>query len=106
MVDEDKYIGPRNDTEKILCEIWSQVLGVERVGVEDDFFELGGHSLLAARVISRVRTLLAVDLPLRSLFKANTIAALAPILEEARNVTVKVTKSRIKPIDRSAYLVK
>jgi amino acid adenylation domain-containing protein len=106
VVNEDKYVGPRSDTEKILCKIWSEVLGIERVGVEDDFFELGGHSLLAARVIARVHTMLAIDLPLRSLFKANTIAALAPILEEARNVSIEFTKSRIKRIDRSSYLVK
>jgi acyl carrier protein len=58
------------------------VLKVERVGVHDNFFDLGGHSLLATKVISRVRATFHIDLPLRSLFQAPTVAALVAIITE------------------------
>jgi hypothetical protein len=71
------YVAPRNPTEATLARIWGQVLRLERVGVQDNFFEIGGHSLLATKVVSRVRSELQVELPLRSLFRAPTIEGLA-----------------------------
>lgn len=68
---------PRNATEQQLLEIWREVLRIDNFGVEDNFFELGGHSLLATQVISRVRSAFHVQLPLRSLFDAPTVAGLA-----------------------------
>ncbi|HYO16569.1 MAG TPA: condensation domain-containing protein, partial [Thermoanaerobaculia bacterium] len=69
-------------TEEALAEIWCEVLGRERIGVHDNFFELGGHSLLATQVVSRVRETLRRELPLRGLFAAPTVAALAERLED------------------------
>ncbi|MEA2692845.1 MAG: hypothetical protein QOJ16_2232, partial [Acidobacteriota bacterium] len=75
---------PRTPIERALAEIWGEVLGIEvaGIGVEDNFFELGGHSLLATQVVSRVRSTLTVDLPIRRLFETPSIAGLAARIEE------------------------
>jgi amino acid adenylation domain-containing protein len=72
---------PRTPHEQALAAIWREVLGIEEIGAEDDFFVLGGHSLLAAQVVSRIHSLLGVELPLRALFEHPTLAALAESLE-------------------------
>ena len=64
-----------------MLQIWSQVLRRERIGRHDNFFDLGGHSLLVTQVISRVRQALGVDLPLRTLFDAPTVAGLSKAME-------------------------
>ncbi len=71
------FVPPETPLEVSLASIWSEVLRLERVGAADNFFALGGHSLLATQVISRIRNRLGVNLPLQSLFKAPTVAALA-----------------------------
>ncbi|MBV8858949.1 MAG: amino acid adenylation domain-containing protein, partial [Acidobacteria bacterium] len=76
-------VAPRTPIEEVLCAVWSELLGVERVGVEDNFFELGGHSLLVTQVVSRVRQVFEVELPLRSLFESPTVASLAATVEQA-----------------------
>ncbi|AGC42721.1 non-ribosomal peptide synthetase [Myxococcus stipitatus DSM 14675] len=71
------YEAPRDARERMLAEVWGEVLGLAPVGVRDDFFALGGHSLLATRVVSRLRDLLGQDVPVRLLFEAPTVRALA-----------------------------
>ena len=74
---ETSYLAPRTPAEELMAGIWQEVLSVKQVGVNDNFFELGGHSLLATQLISRVRTVFAVELPLNSLFEGPTVAELA-----------------------------
>ncbi|HTJ76663.1 MAG TPA: amino acid adenylation domain-containing protein [Acidimicrobiales bacterium] len=87
---------PATPTEEALATIWAGVLGIEDVGRHDDFFDLGGHSLLAVRALSRIRDLLGVDLPLRALFDAPTVAGLARQVDD-RPISARAT---IPPLTR------
>jgi acyl carrier protein len=88
-------IAPRNVVELQLTQIWSEVLGINDLSVEENFFELGGHSLLATQVISRLRENLSLELPLRYLFEQPTIEDLAIVVTE-----IQTTLQRLQtPID-------
>ncbi|MBV9788377.1 MAG: amino acid adenylation domain-containing protein, partial [Chloroflexi bacterium] len=71
------FVGPRTPTEELIASVWETILGVSPIGIYDNFFTLGGHSLLATQAITRLRHILGLDLPLRLLFEAPTIAAFA-----------------------------
>lgn len=102
-----EFVAPRTTTEEILAGIWSQVLNVAEIGVNDDFFGLGGHSLLLARIAARIRESFNIDLSLRVLFEASTVAELAkrvetgigsddaPLLHDAREPTLSFAQERL-----------
>ena len=94
---------PRTPIEESLVDIWTQVMGCDLVGIHANFFELGGHSLMATQVISRVRQVFKIDLPLRSLFESPTVADLA----EKINTTLqgeRLPQPPLLPIDRDQPL--
>ncbi|WP_393062385.1 amino acid adenylation domain-containing protein [Streptomyces sp. LN549] len=90
-------VAPRTPAERAVAAAWSQVLGTDVAGIDDNFFELGGHSLLATQVTSRLRTALGVDVPVRALFAAPTVAALAAVVAELGSDDTE----RITPADRT-----
>ncbi len=101
---DTNFVAPRNALEEQLVEIWVEVLGVAQVGAHDDFFELGGHSLRATQLLSRVREVFQVELPLLSLFEEPTIAGFAERIDEARRGAQGPTAAPLVPASRDAQL--
>jgi amino acid adenylation domain-containing protein len=98
------FRAPRTATEEILVHIWCEFLGLDRVGIDDDFFELGGHSLIATRVMTRVRKVFGVELRVRKLFEAPSIAALAMDVEFAMKSTRGFRLPDLVPVSREQAL--
>ncbi len=81
-VNRDSYVAPRNALETQLCAIWQEVLGLERVGIEDNFFRIGGNSLTAVKLTAAIRRVLATEVSLAQLFELKTIAGLTTRMEQ------------------------
>ena len=97
------YVPPRSATEERIAGIWQDLLGIDRVGIEDDFFALGGHSLLATRLLARLREAFRVDIPLRSIFDASTVARLAAAVEAARPAGAEPAAAGGEEMEEGAY---
>jgi amino acid adenylation domain-containing protein len=97
-------VAARNATEERLLAIWKELLGVERIGVEDDFFALGGHSLLATQALSRVRQAFGVELPLRTFFAAPSVASVAAEISRLRLGGGAADVPPIVPVPRDGRL--
>jgi amino acid adenylation domain-containing protein len=93
------FVAPRTPTEKKLAQIWTEILQVERVGVHDNFAMLGGHSLLATQVIARVRDVFEIELPLRTIFEAPTVAGLAQTVDALCQARSSVVIPAITPYE-------
>ncbi|MBT9312777.1 non-ribosomal peptide synthetase [Leptothoe kymatousa] len=97
---ENDFVAPRNPVEETLSEIWRETLKAEKIGVRDNFFELGGHSLLATQIISRIRQIFQLELPLRRIFEAPSIESLAEQINLVQDGHSDILPSAIVPIER------
>ncbi|HZM98583.1 MAG TPA: amino acid adenylation domain-containing protein, partial [Pyrinomonadaceae bacterium] len=96
-----EYEQPRSGVEEVLSGIWSEVLKVERVGIHDNFFELGGHSLMATQLMSRVRDVLKLDVPMKVLFDSPTVAGLGAVIEPQLRSDSDFEMPPLVPVERN-----
>ncbi|MUG96207.1 amino acid adenylation domain-containing protein [Scytonema sp. UIC 10036] len=112
----ETYVPPSTALEAVLATMWNEILQIERVGIHDNFFELGGHSLLAIQVLSKIRDVFRVELPLHSLFEAATVAKLSQIMlthetkpgqmEKIAEIFQKITAMSAKDVQTTLHLKK
>ncbi len=103
-VKSETFVAPRTSTEQRLCEIWAEYLPCDRLGIHDSFFELGGHSLLATQVISEIRQVFEIELPLRCLFESPTVAGLAAQVNHAIINESGTSLPALQPVPREQPL--
>ena len=96
------FVRPQTETEKALALIWTELLKVDKIGINDDFFDLGGHSLLAIRAVSRIRDVLGVDISLQTIFENPTISGLANVLTAAKGsgTVRRIERRKTSPLVR------
>ncbi len=97
------FVAPCTSIEKVLAGIWSQTLRIEQIGIHDDFIALGGDSLMAMQVISRLRRVLQIQLPLARFYEARTIAGLAKIIEQVKASDAQLEMQALQPTSRDAH---
>jgi acyl-CoA synthetase (AMP-forming)/AMP-acid ligase II/acyl carrier protein len=101
-----RFVAPRSATEVTLARIWSEVLHVDSIGVQDGFFELGGNSLLATRLLARYHDTFGIDMTLRDLFREPTIAQLAEAVDRLRETVSAAPPPTIRKVSRERYRAK
>ena len=101
---EHSYVAPRTPIEEMISGIWAQVLGVKQVGVDDNFFEVGGHSLSATQLISRLRNVFQIELPLRHIFEYPTVASLGKAIAKLQQSRDNLQAPPILPVSRDTSL--
>src|SRR6185312_6185752 len=99
------FVAARTPLEKTISTIWAQTLEIDQAGIHDNFFALGGHSLLAMQVISRLRTILQIEVPLHQFLEAPTVAQLAELLQQWQTGDTPSRKPPLRSIAREAYRV-
>jgi len=97
---DDEFVPPRTTVEKLLAEIWCELLGVDEVGIHDNFFNLGGHSLIAIKVATRIREAFHQDINLGAMFETPTVAALAEMIEEGQRNPKQASDFEIERVPR------
>jgi amino acid adenylation domain-containing protein len=102
--EEGEYIAPRTQIEELVAGVWSELLGVARVGVNDNFFELGGHSLLVTRVASRMSEAVQIEIPFQIFFEKRTVAELAESIEAALRGEQGLRMPPVVPVARDREL--
>ncbi len=102
----ENYIAPQTPVEQVLAKIFAEVLGLKRVGIHDNFFELGGHSLLATQLVSRVRDTLCVEIPLRTVFEALTVAQISKVVESFKVSNAQSQAPALVPLSRESRRIK
>jgi amino acid adenylation domain-containing protein len=98
------YTAPRTAVEEVVAAIWGQVLGLKRIGVDNNFFQLGGHSILVTQLVSRLRSAFRLDLPLRSIFETPTVSELSKTIETLMRAGSGTGLPPITKADRSQEL--
>lgn len=107
MAVKDNFVPPSTPLEKLLADLYSRLLSVDKVGINDNFFELGGHSLLATQLIFKLRDMLGINLPLRVLFETPTIAGMAEAVERLKADSYKNNENiTLKDLKKDAVLEK
>ncbi|WP_432401626.1 amino acid adenylation domain-containing protein [Wukongibacter sp. M2B1] len=96
-----EYVAPRDETEEKLAVLWQEILGVERVGINDNFFEIGGHSLKATNLVSRIHKEFNVEVPLTEIFRLKTIEGLSGCIKKAETNIY----ASIEPVEEKEYYV-
>ncbi|WP_165898185.1 non-ribosomal peptide synthetase [Tumebacillus sp. BK434] len=100
----ESFVAPRTATEELMAGIFRDVLKVERIGIHDHFFDMGGHSLLATQMISRIRQVFGMELPVRALFEAATVASLVDYMKRHSELATGAAAPPIVPVGRDRDL--
>jgi thioesterase domain-containing protein/acyl carrier protein len=101
-IDSD-YVAPGTEVERRLAGFWQELLGLERVGVEDSFFDLGGHSLIAVRLFAMIRKAFQVDLPISVLFEAPTIRRIAALIPQQGEAVTDLAEARVARVPERRF---